>query len=72
MLLLLELELNINTCGIAYHTLQPGLRTPLLFVYPKHMDYAHLGCFHCWVSEILDTDPSKVPLPAESCLAIRE
>ena len=70
--MLLLLGLGTNTHGIAYHTMQPGLLTTLNFVHPKHIDYAYLGCMHCCVLENSDTDPSEVPLLAESCHVIRK
>jgi hypothetical protein len=70
--MLLPLGLSTNTCGIAYHTMQLESMTMIVFVHPKHIDYAHLGCVHCWALEISDTDQSEVPLTAESCNVIRE
>jgi hypothetical protein len=47
--MLSPLGLGRNTCGIAYHTIQPGPTASIVFVHPKHINYAHLGCIHCWV-----------------------
>ncbi len=70
--MLLPLGLGTNTCGISYHTMQPGPMISIVFVHPRHINYAHLGCVHCWALEISDTDQSEAPLPAESCHVIRK
>jgi hypothetical protein len=44
--MLLLVGLGADTCGIAYHTMQPGPTTLIVFVHPKHINYAHLGCMH--------------------------
>ncbi len=33
----------------------------------KSIDYAYLGCVHCWVSEAPDIDPSEPPLQLVAC-----
>ncbi len=46
--------------------------TWIVFVHPKSINYAYLGCVHFWVSETSNIDPSEPPLPLVSCQDIRE
>ena len=64
--------LGTNTCGIAYHTMQPGLPATIVFMHPKYIDYANMGCVHCCILENSDTDPSEAPLLTGSCHIIIE